>query len=225
MRMDRSRSRQVRQAGRVGGGGEEGECEGVWFSLNEFGLALGLDNKQDTHTHTQKKKNKKVPTYRGEMMPLALITRCQGTLSWWKRAAPPPASEAASAGGRCLRQMPTCRGRWAGWLIYSISGKVSQSVRRSDLRFSNPGPSGTARAYNNNLCNQSCMTEREARSRKESSRCEADGAFIQVAPGQRLQWSSSLPAPRPVSGVTSQATHGGAAGRMTARQSDRQAGR
>ena len=60
MRMDRSRSRQVRQAGRVGGGGgEEGECEGVWFSLNEFGLALGLDNKQDTHTHTQKKKKKK----------------------------------------------------------------------------------------------------------------------------------------------------------------------
>lgn len=44
--------------------------------------------------------------YRGEMTPLALMTRCQGTV--W------PLKRAAGSAGRCLRQTPTWRGRCAG---------------------------------------------------------------------------------------------------------------
>lgn len=44
--------------------------------------------------------------YRGDIAPLALMTRCQGTVSWLKRD--------EGSVGRCLRQMPTWRGRSAG---------------------------------------------------------------------------------------------------------------
>lgn len=42
---------------------------------------------------------------RGDITPLALMTRCQGTLLWLKRA--------SGSSGRCLRHTPTWRGRWA----------------------------------------------------------------------------------------------------------------
>ena len=44
----------------------------------------------------------------GEMMPLALMTLCQGTLALWCGEV-----EEGSV-GRCFRQRPTCLGRWAG---------------------------------------------------------------------------------------------------------------
>jgi len=42
---------------------------------------------------------------RGEMPPLEFMTRCQGTLAVLKRR--------EGSVGRCLRQRPTWRGRWA----------------------------------------------------------------------------------------------------------------
>jgi len=42
----------------------------------------------------------------GEMMPLALMTLCQGTLPLWY-------GEVEGSVGRCFRQRPTCLGRWA----------------------------------------------------------------------------------------------------------------
>jgi hypothetical protein len=39
----------------------------------------------------------------GEIMPFALITLCHGTFSWLNRS--------SVLEGRCLRQMPTWRGR------------------------------------------------------------------------------------------------------------------
>jgi hypothetical protein len=51
--------------------------------------------------------------YRGDITPLEFITRCQGTFPLWKGS--------VGSEGRCLRQVPTWRGRWAGdeegWLV------------------------------------------------------------------------------------------------------------
>lgn len=50
--------------------------------------------------------DREVSTHRCEIMPLALITRCQGTVAELK-------CNPDSAAGRDLRHTPTWRGRWA----------------------------------------------------------------------------------------------------------------
>ncbi len=62
-------------------------------------------------------------SYRGDMAPLELITRCQGTLALLNGA--------SGSLGKCLRHTPTWRGLWAGVCTYMHVRACSREVRVS----------------------------------------------------------------------------------------------
>lgn len=75
------------------------------LSARSAGPSLSRQHKGGRHWSRQIKKS---CTDLGEIAPLALITRCQGTLLSLNLGATLPGSVDAEAAGRCLRQTPTC---------------------------------------------------------------------------------------------------------------------
>lgn len=72
--------------------------------------------------------------YRGEMIPLALMTLCQGTLVWLKRA--------SSSSGRCLRHTPTWRGRCASMPDGVLAARETIAVRAAGAGPTRPDEMG-----------------------------------------------------------------------------------